>query len=109
MVSSPVWSIAIRGRLCLACHKEGERQRVDEKGLSCAGRRGEEDKPMAEEKAAAAMITMNTIRGATTATAMPLQVCSNSWNCHSTLLVNDIPIVVNYSTRCRQLYVDRNF
>ena len=81
MVSSPVWSIAIRGRLCLACHKEGrrERQRVDEeKGLSCAGR-GEEDKPMAEEKAAAsAMITMNTIRGATTATAMHLRVRSNS-------------------------------
>ena len=83
MVSSPVWSIAIRGRLCLACHKEGgrerQRRRVDEKGLSCAGR-GEEDKPMAEEKAAAsaAMITMNTIRGATTATAMHLRVRSNS-------------------------------
>ena len=72
MVSSPVWSIAIRGRLCLACHKE--ERRVDEKGLSCAGR-GEEDKPMAEEKAAAAaMITMNTIRGATT---MPLRVRFN--------------------------------
>ena len=76
MVSSPVWSIAIRGRLCLACHKE--ERRVDEKGLSCAGR-GEEDKPMAEEKAAAAaMITMNTVRGATTATAMHLRVRSNS-------------------------------
>ena len=75
MVSSPVWSIAIRGRLCLACHKE--ERRVDEKGLSCAGR-GEEDKPMAEEKAAAAMITMNTIRGGTTSTAMPLRVRSNS-------------------------------
>ena len=76
MVSSPVWSIAIRGRLCLACHKE--ERRVDEKGLSCAGR-GEEDKPMAEEKAAASpMITMNTIRGATTAIAMHLRVRSNS-------------------------------
>ena len=79
MVSSPVWSIAIRGRLCLACHKEGRResQRVDEeKGLSCSGRG--EDKPMAEEKAAAAaMITMNTIKGATTATAMHLRVRSN--------------------------------
>ena len=73
MVSSPVWSIAIRGRLCLACHKE--ERRVDEKGLSCAGRG--EDKPMAEEKAAAAMITMNTIGGATTATAMHLRVRSN--------------------------------